>query len=665
MTSKISCSKLIKEDIKKRMWLLLLSIIVFIIIIPVLSIIKIEGIIPGGVSNSYNALREAREGFLAEVGFSNIYVSIAIIFGGVLSGVSSFSYLHSKKEVDFYHSLPIRRETWYFVNYISGVIQIIVPYLIGYILLLAVGIGKGVASPKVFHQCGVVMGITILVFLLIYGTTVLAMILTGKLLVGILGTFLFFVGGSVVIALKNYIMLQIFDHYMSEEMASGFVENMIESGGWYSPVLIYRKIEQYYFTGKSMFPLVMAIIFVIFVLFMLALFAFKKRKMENVGKAIVFSKLESVVQIILTVLSGIFFAVIASSQNQVKGMKIGWMYGVAVISVVIVYAIISFIYHGDVKILFQKKIPFFVSLGITLITLTVFRFDLMGYDDYIPDIDKIETMAIDAYDANYLLDYRNQSGSEDYKKCLAKLKTTEFNDMYSLIKETLEQKNKKKVEKTYINIGYYLKNGRKIYRSYQVERKKLFRCLDKAMIDDNYKRAILKVGEIEDNQNDSIIFENIRAESVPIKLSLKEQERLYEEYYREMEKYPISDILDGEIVGKLFCKNNGNERCLYVFKEYKGFISMLRKYCEVPDKITQQEVKSISIEDFRDSDNPKDVTIQAEDKEKIQSILESLSYTEMGTFNEKIESSIYVSITTENGLISAFMKKEKIPEFLK
>ena len=50
MTSKISFSKLIKEDIKKRAWLLLLSITIFIIIIPVLTAIKIEGALPGGVS---------------------------------------------------------------------------------------------------------------------------------------------------------------------------------------------------------------------------------------------------------------------------------------------------------------------------------------------------------------------------------------------------------------------------------------------------------------------------------------------------------------------------------------------------------------------------------------------------------------------------------------
>ena len=57
MTSKISFSKLIKEDIKKRAWLLLLSITIFIIIIPVLTAIKIEGALPGGVSSSSETWR--------------------------------------------------------------------------------------------------------------------------------------------------------------------------------------------------------------------------------------------------------------------------------------------------------------------------------------------------------------------------------------------------------------------------------------------------------------------------------------------------------------------------------------------------------------------------------------------------------------------------------
>ena len=133
MTSKISFSKLIKEDIKKRAWLLLLSITIFIIIIPVLTAIKIEGALPGGVSSSSETWREVQTWFLSEMGFSNIYMWSAIILGGVLSGITSFSYLHSKNQIDFYHSFPIKRETWYFVNYIGGVIQIVVPYIIGYI----------------------------------------------------------------------------------------------------------------------------------------------------------------------------------------------------------------------------------------------------------------------------------------------------------------------------------------------------------------------------------------------------------------------------------------------------------------------------------------------------------------------------------------------------
>ena len=665
MTSKISFSKLIKEDIKKRAWLLLLSITIFIIIIPVLTAIKIEGALPGGVSSSSETWREVQTWFLSEMGFSNIYMWSAIILGGVLSGITSFSYLHSKNQIDFYHSFPIKRETWYFVNYIGGVIQIVVPYIIGYILLLAIGIVKGVASPQLFHQSSVIMGMMVLVFLLVYGTTALAMIITGKLLVGILGTLIFFSWGSVIVALKNYIMLQIFENYMTEEMVTGFLENMKEGGGWYSPILMYDKIRQYYELGKPMFPLVMVLIFVIALIFLLGLFAFKKRKMENVGKAIVYSKLESIVQIVITVSAGVFFSVIVSSQNQTRGMKNGWLYGIAVVSVVIVYGIISFIYNGDVRILFEKKIPFFLSMGITLVVLTVFQFDILGYDEYVPEKDKIETMAIDSYDANYLLNYRGLWDNRSYKEHLVKLKTTQFEPMYSLIKDTLKEGSKPNAENTTVNIGYYLKNGRKIYRKYQVNREKLLLCLDRAMTDENYKREILKIGEIDADEKSSVSFENIRSENIPVKLNETERELLYDQYYKDMEKYPLSDILDGEIIGRLYYKSKKDERVLYVFKEYKDFISVLSQYCEVPDKITQQEVTSITVEDFRDSDNLKEITVQATEKEKIQSILDSLSYTEMGSYSGNIEPNVYVSIATEDDLISAFIKKGKIPEFLK
>ena len=301
MTSKISYSKLIKEDIKKRAWLLLVSITIFVIIIPILSAIKIEGALPGGVNSTYANWKEVKNWFVTEIGFSNKYMWFAISAGGILSGITSFSYLHSKKQIDFYHSLPVKRETWYFVNCLSGIIQIVVPYIIGYIFMVIIGVMKGVASPKLLHQSGVVMGMTILVFLLIYGTTSLAMILTGKLLVGVLGTAIFLTWGSVIVALKNYVMLQIFDNYMTEETVTGFIENMIGSGAWYSPVLISERIKNYSNLGKPVFPIVMAMILAILFIFGVGLLAFKERKMENVGKAIVFSKVESIVQIIITV----------------------------------------------------------------------------------------------------------------------------------------------------------------------------------------------------------------------------------------------------------------------------------------------------------------------------------------------------------------------------
>lgn len=664
MMSKISYSKLIREDIKKRAWLLLLSITAFVIIIPILSAIQIEGALPGGVSGTYTNWKDVQSWFVTEMGFSNKYIWFAVCAGGILSAITSFSYLHSKKQIDFYHCLPVKRETWYFVNCISGIVQIIVPYIIGYILMLIVGGMKGVASPKLIRQSGVVMGITILIFLLIYGTTSLAMILTGKLLVGMLGATIFLMWGSVIVALKNYTMLQLFENYMTEETVVGFVENMIGGGGWYSPILIWERIKNYNHLGKPMFPIVMAMILAIILIFAVGLFAFKKRRMENVGKAIVFSKVESLVQIIITVTSGMFFAVIVSSQNQVKGMKVGWMYGIAMISVVIIYGVISFIYHGDIRMLFQKKIPLCICMAVTLGTLTIVRFDVLGYDKYMPDKNKIKMMAVDSYDVNYLLNYRSQWENLDYKGQLAKLKTEEFNDIYDLIEESVRGKNDDDTEKSIINVGYYLNSGRKIYRSYQVDEEKLFRCIDKMMLDEQYKSAVLNVGEIDASKINSIHFENIRTENLPIQLNEKEREDLFDAYCKDMEKYPLSEIVDGEIVGRLYCKGHGEERVLYVFEEYQTFIDTLRKYCEVPNKITQQEVKSITIEDYRKPNNMKDITIQPEDAEKIQSILDSLTYTEIGTSSGETEPNLYVTVVTENGITSAFIKKNEIPKFL-
>ncbi len=100
--------------------------------------------------------------------------------------MSSFAYLHSKKKVDFYHSLPVRRETLFAVSFVNGILIMAAVYLVNLLIAMAVMAANGM-SPGMFVGAGFkAFGFHMVYYLLMYATTVLAMMLTGNVILGIL-----------------------------------------------------------------------------------------------------------------------------------------------------------------------------------------------------------------------------------------------------------------------------------------------------------------------------------------------------------------------------------------------------------------------------------------------------------------------------------------------
>lgn len=111
-----------------------------------------------------------------------------IVLLSLILGVTSFSWLHSRKKVDFYHSLPVRREKLFFVNYLDGALILFFAYAVNLLLGLLVAMVNGIAPGDVIPAAFGASGFLFLHFVMLYSVTVLAMVLTGNILVGILGT---------------------------------------------------------------------------------------------------------------------------------------------------------------------------------------------------------------------------------------------------------------------------------------------------------------------------------------------------------------------------------------------------------------------------------------------------------------------------------------------
>ena len=188
MTSRRLFFKMMREDIRRRLWAVALVILSWFFVFPVR-----VALIPGEYRLE-EALYQQKIIERTEHWFSigNVWGMFVIILGAVILGISSFSYLHSKKKVDFYHSIPVRREVLFLVNFWDGVWIMAIPYLLSMVCAAAIGASFGVSFSTLIVLTGKAWIFHMIYFLLLYSTTVVAMMMTGNLYLGILGVLVFY-----------------------------------------------------------------------------------------------------------------------------------------------------------------------------------------------------------------------------------------------------------------------------------------------------------------------------------------------------------------------------------------------------------------------------------------------------------------------------------------
>ena len=129
MTSKISCIKFIKDDLRQRTWLIAILSTVTFLFQPLMLII--------GINEKKNWINTVSPGFTMKdfkfwlfnfMGFNNNAVVFCVILFAILCGVSGFYYLHSKEKLNLIHSLPIRRERLFFIQFVSGFLIFLIPF---------------------------------------------------------------------------------------------------------------------------------------------------------------------------------------------------------------------------------------------------------------------------------------------------------------------------------------------------------------------------------------------------------------------------------------------------------------------------------------------------------------------------------------------------------
>jgi ABC-2 type transport system permease protein len=153
---------------------------------------------------------------------NNMFVAAAILFAAVISAMSSFYYLNSKTQIDFYHSLPIKREKLFLINYISGILFFIIPYLINFVLTVIVIFITGKGLYFNLETAAYSLLVSILLYAVIYSISLSAAMLCGNTIVALLGAAVFLGYFPAFYGLYYSYMEAFFKTFFGQAISSGY-----------------------------------------------------------------------------------------------------------------------------------------------------------------------------------------------------------------------------------------------------------------------------------------------------------------------------------------------------------------------------------------------------------------------------------------------------------
>lgn len=708
MTSKNLFFKLIKQDFKKRIWCPILIFIGYFLLLEVNMLMSIENIQKYPKSYRYDVSTYVRDYFF---GFGNgISGSIVICLTAFLCAISGFAYLHSKVQLDTYHSLPVSRTQLFWSKYVSGILWFLIPFGIHVLTCAGIAASKNAFTRETTASVLSYIGIQLVIFILSYSVSIIAVEITGNIIISMLGTLILFSYSAIIAILTEAMFGRFFHTY--EEYAVRFGGLMSEKIWCFSPFSMIYKLftnpkgitpetanEVFQYDDSYLWVLIAAAI-----LYSLAAYiTYLKRESEAAGRTIAFGVIEPVIKTMTVIpaafFSGIFFSELSPNSNSESWFLFGLVFGYVILCI-----FMEIIFRMDLKGAFAHKKQFLFNAVCTALIFVVFRNDVLGYNTYVPSDSQLQSCAVyidglmntpqripllsggelyisnDAYCMRNMEIQGNPSVMELARKAAEDgLEYTEF-DYYDGIEKTAEYIETRERESSYksISFGYKLLNGDTIYRRYVIDIDDVdtFRLLSDVFNDYDYKIGAAPLFANAWNMELAAVRCQSNFKSDDILLTAGKQSKLLATYQEEYTKLTLEEVMNTIPIGtvEFITKDKMSRRYssysdgMLVYPQFEETLALLKEYgFDMEEKITAEEVEAIEVTDntqdyeayydhyaqgamtYAESES---ITTEYTDKEQIQQILDSIVYDgftwQVWNYNNFADDSYTVVIRLEN-----------------
>lgn len=355
------------------------------------------------------------------LGYARINASLLpFLLGGLLAWVLFF-WLFRAGTAYFYAALPVRRETLFLTNYLTGLLLCAAPALLSSLLLWAVGAGFGAA---VFVPAMQVFAATMLGFLLFFSFAVLVCCVVGQMaampIVYVILNFTFFVLETIVRHLL-FTFVYGMPYSQSSTMQSfalhatpvlGLLQggfrvqtDWLERDGMYYMEYAPR-LEGWSYLGM------LAVLGLVFAL--CAFLLLKHREMERSGDVIAVGWLRPVALYVFTIGCALVLGALMAELFSSNTSDNFWY-------VLLFSCAGAFLGYFAGKMLLQKTIHVFRSgwLGLgacclaLLLAFGAAEFDLFGYSRYLPERSAVQAAGLTHYQSNGLYTTQDDAFIQD------------------------------------------------------------------------------------------------------------------------------------------------------------------------------------------------------------------------------------------------------------
>lgn len=583
------------ENIKRRAWTFVLCFAALFLAVPTMQLISLSSmqkavdnaVLRGGTAETVARLENnMRASFASGIGFSEFFVCIMALFA-VLFAVQGFAFLYDRRKMDLYMSVPVSGPKRFGMIWTNGVAAFGICYFINLILCWFAGAAFGVMGAELMADSLLAFLVNMLAFAAMYQIALLAVMLTGNVLTALLGCGVLFFYEYALRYLVSGLKSTFFVSYCEADASRALGKY------WISPFIGYLQfceriwydsgvIAGYYGNEKwcgqlmgEVFLLALSVVAGGLLVYLL----FRKRKTESYGCAIAFPPMKSLLEPLLLVpfAAGVGVLVSRSADNQNFFLFAG-----TVIAALIGHAVIQLIYERELKAAAGRRGLAVTCVAAAVLLLCVFRFDLTGYDRYIPGREKIESICVTLerdynsfgrenlgrqgyWDKNASTDLLEGMNSQDASTIDAVLEMVSVwqesgwwgSEKYSAAQE--DEKSAFQDAGCYV-VRYNLKNGRTVYRRFYADGNVTPDALNTVLRDPAYRNIRYQIlsGEFEQALEKMKIVYDDGIQEFLYTLDAKE---LLEAYRKDFEAYDYQLISNGLPCGRLIFTlpaGNGN-----------------------------------------------------------------------------------------------------------